>query len=435
MHSDTGKQCNYLTWLSRGWCRAELWCRLLSNREDTSVVVVFSPKEAEFIFPLDWQENRISDGLFTVESDRAEVVKLGEMALTSKLDHLRFHGPFTHYRFYLARQNQLLNKEKEEWDLPGFLKFFDFSLESAVQETNGMTGMLCAVLAGDVNIIQKLVEHGANPNGRALGLGDMGYYDSQTLLMVAAKSGQDALVLSALLKASADCNLLSRAGIDPLWLARRPGHVHVLLAARATIHGPSSTNPLNGVAGRGSADTVRVFLESRCDPAKASIDGFAPLHALPLFGRSNPDVFETTRLLLAYRANVNVQCETQIKDRLFVFEVVRASVTVALWGLAHADPYWRKLASIPGATPLTMAAMQGDKGLVKLLLELEAEVDIPNERGDTPEALALLSGHQDVAQLLSMFHVWTQRSCFLGCCPVAIGFKDMRLWSASEGHK
>ena len=158
--------------------------------------------------------------------------------------------------------------------------------------------------------------------------------------MVAAKSGQDALVLSALLKASADCNLLSRAGIDPLWLARRPGHVHVLLAARATIHGPSSTNPLNGVAGRGSADTVRVFLESRCDPAKASIDGFAPLHALRAVWAFQPGRVRdhTVSSLLAYRANVNVQCETQIKDRLFVFEVVRASVTVALWGLAHADP-------------------------------------------------------------------------------------------------
>lgn len=33
---------NYLSWLSRGWCRAELWCRLLSNREDTTVVVIFS---------------------------------------------------------------------------------------------------------------------------------------------------------------------------------------------------------------------------------------------------------------------------------------------------------------------------------------------------------------------------------------------------------
>lgn len=34
VHSDTGLPCNYKTWLSRGWCRAELWCRLLSNRCD-----------------------------------------------------------------------------------------------------------------------------------------------------------------------------------------------------------------------------------------------------------------------------------------------------------------------------------------------------------------------------------------------------------------
>ena len=45
IHSGTGLQCNYGTWLARGWCRAELWCRLLSNRPDTSVVVIFSAKE------------------------------------------------------------------------------------------------------------------------------------------------------------------------------------------------------------------------------------------------------------------------------------------------------------------------------------------------------------------------------------------------------
>lgn len=33
----------------------------------------FEAFDAEFIFPLDWQQNLISDGLFTVESDRAEV--------------------------------------------------------------------------------------------------------------------------------------------------------------------------------------------------------------------------------------------------------------------------------------------------------------------------------------------------------------------------
>ena len=34
-------------WLARGWCRAEPWCRLLSNRPDTSVVVIFSAREKD----------------------------------------------------------------------------------------------------------------------------------------------------------------------------------------------------------------------------------------------------------------------------------------------------------------------------------------------------------------------------------------------------
>lgn len=57
LHADTGLRCNYTTWLSRGWCRAELWCRLLSNRRDTRVIVVFSAREALYILPSDWQSN------------------------------------------------------------------------------------------------------------------------------------------------------------------------------------------------------------------------------------------------------------------------------------------------------------------------------------------------------------------------------------------
>ena len=37
------------------------------------------------MFPLDWQRNLIADGRFTVESDRATVVKLGEVALESAM--------------------------------------------------------------------------------------------------------------------------------------------------------------------------------------------------------------------------------------------------------------------------------------------------------------------------------------------------------------
>ena len=102
-------------------------------------------------------------------------------------------GPLSHYRFYLSSFSWLLNQdlEKPESDLPGFLQRFDFpNLEAAVKDEGGMTGTLCAVFAGDSDMLRVLVEQRADPNGKALGLEDLGYFDTQSLLMVAAKSSQ-----------------------------------------------------------------------------------------------------------------------------------------------------------------------------------------------------------------------------------------------------
>ena len=99
VHSDTKLHCNYRSWLVRGWCRAELWCRILSIRQDTSVVVIFSAREALYIVPMDWQRNLISDGLFTVESDREVVVKLGCFVYGSRVqDHVRFERSAFNYQ-------------------------------------------------------------------------------------------------------------------------------------------------------------------------------------------------------------------------------------------------------------------------------------------------------------------------------------------------
>ena len=46
---------------------------------------IHTDADQELMFPLVWQRNLIADGLFTVESDRAVVVKLGEAALESFL--------------------------------------------------------------------------------------------------------------------------------------------------------------------------------------------------------------------------------------------------------------------------------------------------------------------------------------------------------------
>lgn len=385
---------------ARGWCRAELWCRLLSIRKDTSVIVIFSDREALYMFPLDWQKNPISDGAFTVEADRREVTKLGQDALEAKMSYLKQEGPLEHYRFYLASKPKLLHQDLEL--APGideFLRRFAFeTVEAAVKEEPGMTGMLCAVFSGDSEMIRRLAGLRADPNGRLIGLADLGYYDIQTLLMAAAKSSQEPAVLSTLLSLQADPNLLSRAGLGAAWMAREPGHVRVLLASRAEMWNTYS-QPLNGVAGRGSSDTVRVFLECRCEPSAVSMDGFGPLHAVATFGRANQHATRTVELLMKFRADVNLQAHPG--DFMF-WECFYARVRTTLRGM-EASAYDRKLASLPGATPISVAAVMGDKELVKLLLENQAELHIPNYRGDTPEDIARASGYTDLLPLLGLF--------------------------------
>lgn len=54
---------------------------------------------------------------------------------------------------------------------------------------------------------------------------------------------------------------------------------------------------------------------------------------------------------------------------------------------------------------MSIAAVMGDKALVQLLLENDAQVDIQNNRGDTAEDLARASVHHDLLQILSTFAV------------------------------
>ena len=143
-----------------------------------------------------------------MESDRAEVVKLGEVALRSKVEYLQEFGPLTDYRFHLAQQPRLLNQTKKVWGLDGFLERFKFrDLEAAVKHESGMTGMLCAILEGDADIVQALVEHAGDVNARVSGLGHLGFSDGLTLVMVAAFSIPEPTMLSALLSLHGDPNL------------------------------------------------------------------------------------------------------------------------------------------------------------------------------------------------------------------------------------
>ena len=198
------------------WCRAELWCHLLSTKPFTEVIVVFSAKEAQFMYPTDWQEKTIDSGDFTVESDREVVMKLGEVAVEHKVQNLLLQGNLRQYRW--------------------FFQFKDLS--SAVQDGSSMSALLCATFAGDVNMVRLLVEQKADVNYRTHGLEDLGYTDDLTLLIVALRSGQGREMISALLEMACDVNVETKYCVNASTVVRSPEHIELLLAARADFHSP-----------------------------------------------------------------------------------------------------------------------------------------------------------------------------------------------------
>eukprot|EP00913_Durusdinium_trenchii_P007304 g6866.t1 len=149
------------------------------------------------MFPLDWQLNTIVDGEFTVEEDRDVVAKLGEVAVDEKIRSLRdLHvvGASEHsqcyYRWFVASRPRLLGQDRGVSDKESFLEKFQFlSWEAAIfGDESNMTGLLCALFSCDVSMIRLLAASGADVNRRIAGLAELGYYESQTLLMTAAKS-------------------------------------------------------------------------------------------------------------------------------------------------------------------------------------------------------------------------------------------------------
>ncbi|CAE7633916.1 unnamed protein product [Symbiodinium sp. CCMP2592] len=395
-HKDSSALVNYASWLSRGWCRAELWCRLLSNKIDTTIIVIYSPTEAEFMFPLDWQHNNIVDGNFTVESDRAIVVQLGETAVESKIQHLQVYGPLRDCRFYCALRPKLLCQERTDRTLQQFLEDFQFtSLEEAAADSSSMNAVMCAILSGDTGMLTLLAESRADMNRPMHGLSDLGFYDTQTLLMAATKSRQEPAVLTKLVELRADPNGRARTLLSSLYMCRTPGHVRALLEQRAEV----ANSALNGAASFAGPDTIQELLKHRCDPSDIGTGRYGPLHAVALFSRSNRHAVETARLLLENHADVNARSTPRGE---FLWECRRARLKVAVLGFANCNMMTRLRASMPGITPLGYAALVGHGQLTQLYLDYGADAT-PNERGDTPEDLARRNHHHHLIPMLATF--------------------------------
>src|SRR5262245_5718560 len=244
----------------------------------------------------------------------------------------------------------------------------------------GETALMIASRTGRIGTVQVLIDKGANVNARE--------QKGQTALMWAAAEGH-LDVVDALLKAGADFRTPLASGFTPLFFAVREGKsaiVFRLLEAGLDINENmrperrfgsargKATSPLVLAVENGHFELAAALLKAGADPNDKPA-GYAALHAIawvrkPIRGDGDPpprgsgdlSSLDIVRLLAQHKADLNARLERG--------EAGRGRFTTT------------------GSTPFLLAARACDVPLMKLLVELGADIKLPNA-DHCPPLLAL----------------------------------------------
>ena len=207
-HSN-GLRCSFGSWTERGWCRLELWCKMMSasrfqmwealcfaplsdmphvphcsfacafgtivaasaEREvnvKMPVVLISGSDQINFAMPMHWIDHPPHEGQFTIEADRHSVINVTREALSQKMSSSKASKKWDVYRYFVARYETLSGHGFRQRTKDEFLKDFNFSsLHSATNRC--MSPMACAVLSADAEMIRVLCSEGLDVNRHGVG--------------------------------------------------------------------------------------------------------------------------------------------------------------------------------------------------------------------------------------------------------------------------
>ncbi|CAJ1395942.1 unnamed protein product [Effrenium voratum] len=414
-HADSGAIMNYASWGTRGWCRAERTATALSPKEKPMLAVtdsntIFASSAAE------WIQNWPHDGNFTVEEDRATVRTLTKQLLELKCANLLQLGDVQRWRFYKALSSQVLQTNRQPWSKPGLAKkqqirmgdlafthenecvvesfMVNYQLATFEQSRAELSPLMLACIEGNCSHVENLLNLKVDVNKMWQGsLPDVQLEGTHTALSISSAFSTPKVV-RLLLQSRAS---LDGASASPLEMAALFGN-HEVMPVLVEYGADVGRRNLRGdpalVCAMCSQNpkVVQTLLELRADPNEAGGFGQSALVMSAMQG-----LLKHAEYLLNGGADVNA-CATPATSP----QARQAQLWVKSWQGKSASHSQASLALMSFATPIHMAALNGDLELLRLLLQHKADASKAAGREKvTPIEVAEAHGHSDVLLLLS----------------------------------
>ncbi|KAF4622806.1 hypothetical protein G7Y89_g14219 [Cudoniella acicularis] len=283
---------------------------------------------------------------------------------------------------------------------------FEILLENGADPTNTLRSTspfnLSLMLCHRYELIKLFLDHGADAKKMPEWLWTPLHY----LAVEAKDDGDDLKILDLLLESGCDINAQDDEGEAPLhYLVRRrdcpPEFLRAYIAKGANVNedDKEEQRPLYEVCNEGNVEIARIILEFNPDIEKADKKGVTALLAASTNGHP-----KTIELLIQHGANI-----TALDKRnrgCFFLACGSDSAEAALYIASQLKGENEKLLSLKsdaGKSPLTKAAGKGHTEVVKMLLEKIDSASV-NEQdtkyGLTPLHVAAMNGSKNIVELL-----------------------------------